>query len=61
MLAISLVNNFIMKQCFPSGTITINSGYLFHLVLICMRQLKYGEKYDELTYDSEYLSFIDEY
>ena len=54
MLTIILFNDFIMQRCFHSGKLTFNVGYFFHILLMCMCQLKFCEKQDELTFNVGY-------
>ena len=61
MLAVSLVNSFMVEWWFTSGKLTLNVGYLLHLLLICICQLKCHKKQEELTYSFGYSTFINGY
>ena len=41
--------------------LTFNVGFFLHLLLICMCQLKFCEKQDEVRYNAGYLFFFGDY
>ena len=55
-MSISLVISCIVYHCFHNGKLTYNVGYLFHLLLICVSEMKYCDKTG--LYSIEYWLFI---